>query len=102
MPVKNLIGKEGEGFKIAMKGLDGGRVNIAACSLGSAQKCLDLVKEYTQGRKQFGQPLANFQVHMGRISVSYHAGCPIWIRRYGDCYSRFTTYGTRAIGCLID
>jgi len=61
IPVKNLIGKEGEGFKIAMKALDGGRVNIAACSLGAAQRCIDIAKEYLQGRKQFGQPLANFQ-----------------------------------------
>jgi len=61
VPVKNLIGKEGEGFKIAMKALDGGRVNIASCSLGGAQKCLDIAVNYTKGRKQFGQAISNFQ-----------------------------------------
>ncbi|PRP87155.1 acyl-CoA dehydrogenase [Planoprotostelium fungivorum] len=61
VPVKNLIGKEGDGFKIAMKALDGGRVNIAACSLGAAQRCTDISKEYIKGRKQFGKPLASNQ-----------------------------------------
>jgi len=61
VPVSNLIGKEGEGFKIAMKALDGGRVNIAACSLGAAQRCTDIAKDYAKQRKQFGQPLASFQ-----------------------------------------
>eukprot|EP01118_Nematostelium_gracile_P016618 TRINITY_DN6927_c0_g1_i1.p1 TRINITY_DN6927_c0_g1~~TRINITY_DN6927_c0_g1_i1.p1 ORF type:complete len:424 (+),score=106.29 TRINITY_DN6927_c0_g1_i1:163-1272(+) len=61
VPVKNLMGAEGEGFKIAMKALDGGRVNIAACSLGAAQKCTDIAKEYILGRKQFGKKLADFQ-----------------------------------------
>eukprot|EP01114_Cavostelium_apophysatum_P001889 TRINITY_DN1165_c0_g1_i2.p2 TRINITY_DN1165_c0_g1~~TRINITY_DN1165_c0_g1_i2.p2 ORF type:complete len:422 (-),score=98.51 TRINITY_DN1165_c0_g1_i2:13-1278(-) len=61
VPAANLIGKEGDGFKIAMKALDGGRVNIAACSLGAAQQCIDFTKDYTKGRKQFGKPLASFQ-----------------------------------------
>jgi len=62
IPVSNILGGEGQGFKIAMKGLDGGRVNIGACSLGGAQKCIDLTKEYVSQRKQFGAPLANLQV----------------------------------------
>ena len=56
-----LGGVEGQGFKMAMMGLDGGRVNIATCSLGAAQRCLDLAVEYTNERKQFGTPIAGFQ-----------------------------------------
>lgn len=61
VPVVNLVGNEGEGFKIAMAGLDGGRINIAACSLGAARACLDAATEYVQGRSQFGSPLSAFQ-----------------------------------------
>ena len=61
VPAENLVGAEGEGFRIAMMGLDGGRLNIGACSLGGAQRCLDEAVKYTKERKQFGQPLADFQ-----------------------------------------
>ncbi|MDZ4138663.1 MAG: acyl-CoA dehydrogenase family protein [Erythrobacter sp.] len=61
VPVENLIGGEGEGFRIAMMGLDGGRLNIGACSLGGAQRCLDEAIKYTKERTQFGQPVAEFQ-----------------------------------------
>lgn len=61
VPVSNLIGNEGEGFKIAMAGLDGGRINIGACSVGAARACLEAAMEYVQGRSQFGQPLSSFQ-----------------------------------------
>jgi alkylation response protein AidB-like acyl-CoA dehydrogenase len=61
VPVDNLVGNEGEGFKIAMAGLDGGRINIAACSLGAARASLDAAIEYVQGRSQFGNPLSAFQ-----------------------------------------
>jgi alkylation response protein AidB-like acyl-CoA dehydrogenase len=61
VPVENLVGKEGEGFRIAMQGLDGGRINIAACSLGGAQRCLDEAITYTRGRRQFDQPITEFQ-----------------------------------------
>jgi alkylation response protein AidB-like acyl-CoA dehydrogenase len=61
VPVENLVGAEGEGFKIAMTGLDGGRLNIGACSLGGAQRCLDEAVNYTKDRKQFGQAIAEFQ-----------------------------------------
>lgn len=61
VPVGNLIGEEGQGFKIAMAGLDGGRLNIGACSLGGAQRCLDEALGYTQERKQFGSRIADFQ-----------------------------------------
>jgi alkylation response protein AidB-like acyl-CoA dehydrogenase len=61
VPVKNRLGAEGEGFKIAMMGLDGGRLNIAACSLGGARACLEAAREHLLERRQFGRPLADFQ-----------------------------------------
>jgi alkylation response protein AidB-like acyl-CoA dehydrogenase len=61
VPIANRVGGEGEGFRIAMMGLDGGRLNIGACSLGGAQRCLDESIKYTKDRKQFGQPVADFQ-----------------------------------------
>jgi alkylation response protein AidB-like acyl-CoA dehydrogenase len=61
VPVTERVGEEGEGFKIAMKGLDGGRINIGTCSVGTAQAALNRSKVYLQERQQFGEPLANFQ-----------------------------------------
>ncbi|MBL4742137.1 MAG: acyl-CoA dehydrogenase [Idiomarina sp.] len=61
IPAKNLLGSEGEGFKFAMMGLDGGRINIAVCSVGTAQAALNTAKAYMQERTQFGKPLAAFQ-----------------------------------------
>ena len=61
VPVKNRLGKEGDGFKIAMKGLDGGRINIATCSLGTAQAAINRSQQYMLERKQFGQSLSQFQ-----------------------------------------
>ncbi len=61
VPASNRLGAEGEGFKFAMAGLDGGRINIAACSLGGAQAALDAALAYVQEREQFGKPLAAFQ-----------------------------------------
>jgi acyl-CoA dehydrogenase len=55
------VGAEGEGFRFAMAGLDGGRLNIGACSLGGAQRCLDEAVSYTKERQQFGHPVADFQ-----------------------------------------
>jgi alkylation response protein AidB-like acyl-CoA dehydrogenase len=68
VPVGNLIGKEGDGFSIAMAGLDGGRLNIAACSIGGAQFCLDRTIEYMRERKQFGSRLSDFQALRFRIA----------------------------------
>ncbi|HMT17066.1 MAG TPA: acyl-CoA dehydrogenase family protein, partial [Ottowia sp.] len=61
VPADHLLGQEGEGFRIAMKGLDGGRINIATCSVGAAQGALRHAQRYLHERKQFGQPLASFQ-----------------------------------------
>lgn len=61
IPASNRVGAEGEGFRFAMSGLDGGRINIGACSLGGAQKALDATLEYTKDRKQFGKAISAFQ-----------------------------------------
>jgi hypothetical protein len=61
VPKENMIGKRGQGFKIALSGLDGGRLNIASCSIGGAAKSLEIAKDYVQQRKQFGQPLSHNQ-----------------------------------------
>ncbi|MEC9348001.1 MAG: isobutyryl-CoA dehydrogenase [Pseudomonadota bacterium] len=61
VPVANRIGDEGQGFRIAMAGLDGGRINIAACSVGAARACLERTIDYVKDRKQFGQSIADFQ-----------------------------------------
>jgi len=66
IPVDHRVGSEGLGFKIAMRGLDGGRLNIAACSLGGAQLCLDRTIAYMKERRQFGSRLADFQ------ALSFH------------------------------
>jgi len=61
VPAENMVGGEGEGFRIAMQGLDGGRINIGACSLGGGQRCLDEALRYTGERRQFGKAIADFQ-----------------------------------------
>ncbi|PAT43054.1 acyl-CoA dehydrogenase family protein [Vandammella animalimorsus] len=61
IPAHNLLGNEGEGFKIAMKGLDGGRINIATCSVGGAQGALAQAQRYIQERQQFGKAISTFQ-----------------------------------------
>jgi alkylation response protein AidB-like acyl-CoA dehydrogenase len=61
VPVANRLGAEGDGFKIAMMGLDGGRINISACSIGAARACLEASRAYLLARKQFGRKLADFQ-----------------------------------------
>lgn len=68
VPVTNRVGAEGQGFAIAMAGLDGGRLNIGACSLGGAQFCLDRTVTYMKERQQFGTRLADFQALQFRIA----------------------------------
>ncbi len=68
VPVRNRVGAEGEGFKFAMSGLDGGRVNIAACSLGGAAACLGFALDYMKNRRQFGRALTEFQALQFRLA----------------------------------
>ncbi|MFA7506315.1 MAG: acyl-CoA dehydrogenase family protein [Burkholderiaceae bacterium] len=68
VPARNLLGREGEGFRIAMRGLDGGRINIATCSVGAAQGALEATQRYLKERRQFGQSLAEFQALQFRLA----------------------------------
>ena len=68
VPVTNRIGAEGEGFKIAMMGLDGGRLNIGACSLGGARAALELAVDHVKTRRQFDRPLADFQAVQWKLA----------------------------------
>jgi alkylation response protein AidB-like acyl-CoA dehydrogenase len=68
VPAENLVGVEGQGFAIAMAGLDGGRLNIGACSLGGAQRALDEALAYTRQRQQFGKAIAEFQNTQFRLA----------------------------------
>lgn len=68
VPVRNRLGEEGQGFTFAMKGLDGGRINIASCSLGGAQAALDQARKYLGERRQFGKTLSEFQALQFRLA----------------------------------
>jgi hypothetical protein len=68
VPIANRIGGEGEGFRIAMMGLDGGRINIGACSVGTARAALDEALAYTKDRKQFGRAIADFQASQFKLA----------------------------------
>ena len=68
VPVANRIGEEGDGFKIAMMGLDGGRINIGACSVGGARACLNAARAYVQDRRQFGRAIADFQATQFKLA----------------------------------
>ncbi|MBE1298950.1 MAG: acyl-CoA dehydrogenase [Alteromonadaceae bacterium] len=68
IPTSHLLGQEGQGFTFAMKGLDGGRINIATCSIGTAQQALNTAKSYMHERSQFGKPLAAFQALQFKIA----------------------------------
>ncbi len=68
IPERNRIGNEGDGFSVAMQGLNGGRVNIAACSLGGAAKALEESLKYTRSRKQFGKYICDFQANAFKLA----------------------------------
>jgi alkylation response protein AidB-like acyl-CoA dehydrogenase len=97
IPLANRVGAEGEGFKIAMRGLDGGRLNIAACSIGGAQFCLDRTLDYMRERKQFGQRLADFQAL--RFRIADHAteleAARLMVRRAAAAVTNREPGGTR-------
>lgn len=68
VPVENRLAEEGDGFRIAMNGLNGGRINIGACSLGGASAAYDAAVEYVQGREQFGKPIGAFQATQFKLA----------------------------------
>jgi alkylation response protein AidB-like acyl-CoA dehydrogenase len=71
IPKENLLGQEGDGFKISMMELDGGRIGIASLALGLGYAAIDYATEYAKGREQFGQPIANFQAIQWMVADSY-------------------------------
>lgn len=76
VPAGNLVGLPGQGFKIAMAGLDGGRLSIGTCSVGAARRCLDLTRHYVQGREQFGAPLSanqSVQFKLADMAAQVHS-----------------------------
>jgi alkylation response protein AidB-like acyl-CoA dehydrogenase len=97
VPAGNLIGKEGQGFSIAMAGLDGGRLNIAACSIGGAQFCLDRTVEYMRERKQFGSRLSDFQALRFKIAdyATELEAARLMVRRAAHAVSNAEPGGTR-------
>ena len=68
VPAQNVVGEVGEGFKVAMKALDGGRINIATCSVGGAAFCTDAALQYAKERKQFGKSISDFQYSQFRLA----------------------------------
>ena len=118
VPAANLLGEEGQGFTYAMKGLDGGRLNIAACSLGGAQAALDATLSYMAERRAFGQKLQDFQALQFRLAEmeielqaartflraaahSLDAGAPDATKRCAMAKKFVTEVGSRvADGCL--
>ncbi|MEM7774404.1 MAG: acyl-CoA dehydrogenase family protein [Pseudomonadota bacterium] len=102
VPVANLIGAEGDGFKFAMKGLDGGRINIAACSTGAAWAALDKARDYASERKAFGQEIGEFQAVQFKIAdmATELEAAKLMIYRAADALDRAdpraTTYSAMA------
>src|ERR1700704_1689241 len=97
VPAGNRIGQEGEGFGIAMAGLDGGRLNIAACSIGGAQFCLDRTIAYMRERKQFGTRLADFQALAFRVAdyATDLEAARLMVRRAASAVTNREPGGTR-------
>jgi alkylation response protein AidB-like acyl-CoA dehydrogenase len=97
VPVANRIGREGDGFRIAMSGLSGGRLNIAACSIGGAQFCLDRTISYMRERKQFGTRLADFQALAFRVAdyATELEAARLMVRRAASAVTNREPGGTR-------
>jgi alkylation response protein AidB-like acyl-CoA dehydrogenase len=97
VPAGNRIGEEGEGFRIAMQALDGGRLNIAACSLGGAQLCLDRTIAHMRERKQFGTRLADFQALAFRVAdyATEMEAARLLLRRAAAALDRREPHATR-------
>ena len=90
VPVANRIGAEGEGFRFAMAGLDGGRINIASCSLGGAGLALETAKQHLETRKQFGSPLKDFQGLQWRLAdmATELEAARLMVRRAADALDK--------------
>jgi alkylation response protein AidB-like acyl-CoA dehydrogenase len=90
VPIANRIGAEGEGFRIAMMGLDGGRINIGACSVGTARAALEEAEAYARDRKQFGKPIAEFQASQFKLAdmATELEASRLMIRRAADALDK--------------
>jgi alkylation response protein AidB-like acyl-CoA dehydrogenase len=90
VPMANRIGAEGEGFRIAMMGLDGGRINIGACSVGTARAALEEAETYARDRKQFGKPIADFQASQFKLAdmATELEASRLMIRRAADALDK--------------
>jgi alkylation response protein AidB-like acyl-CoA dehydrogenase len=97
IPIANRIGEEGEGFRIAMSGLDGGRINIGACSLGGAGLALDTARAYMQTRKQFGRALETFQALQFKLAdmATELEAARLMIRNAADALDRKDPQATK-------
>ncbi|HEY8617840.1 isobutyryl-CoA dehydrogenase [Phenylobacterium sp.] len=97
VPEANRIGQEGEGFRFAMAGLDGGRINIASCSLGGAGLALDTAKAHLETRKQFGSPLKDFQGLQWRLAdmATELEAARLMVRRAADALDKRDPNATR-------
>ncbi len=97
VPVENRIGAEGDGFRFAMMGLDGGRINIAACSLGGARLALETAKDYLGTRRQFGKPLSDFQALQFRLAdmATELEAARLMVRNAADALDRKDPHATR-------
>jgi alkylation response protein AidB-like acyl-CoA dehydrogenase len=97
VPVENRIGQEGEGFRFAMMGLDGGRLNIASCSLGGAAFALDTAQAYMTERKQFGKQLAEFQALQFKIAdmATELEAARLMVRRAADALDKRDPQATK-------
>ena len=96
VPVANRIGAEGEGFRIAMAGLDGGRINIGACSVGTARAALEEAMAYAKDRKQFGKPIADFQASQFKLAdmATELEAARLMIRNAADALDKKTPRAT--------
>jgi len=97
VPVENRIGAEGDGFRFAMMGLDGGRINIAACSLGGSKLALDTAQAYLGTRQQFGRPLADFQALQFRLAdmATAHEAAKLMVYNAADALDRKDPQATK-------
>ena len=97
VPVENRIGAEGDGFRFAMMGLDGGRINIAACSLGGSKLALDTAQAYLGTRQQFGRPLADFQALQFRLAdmATAHEAARLMVYNAADALDRKDPQATK-------
>ena len=93
----NRVGQEGEGFRFAMMGLDGGRLNIASCSLGGAQFALDMAKAYMETRNQFGRPLKDFQALQFKLAdmATELEAARLMVRRAADALDKRDPQATK-------